>query len=71
MRLVDADMIMEKARHEAEGIESPFKDDWLVYMEWIIDKTPSIDIINIINDINSDEGYRNNWYQEIMSRLKF
>lgn len=42
-RLIDADALIEKAHHEAQGMSKPFKEQFGVLVEWLVEKTPTID----------------------------
>ena len=43
MRLIDADALIEKAYHEAQGMAEPFKGQFGVLVEWLVEKTPTIE----------------------------
>ena len=41
-RLIDADLVIEKANHEAKAMDEPLKSNFDVLVEWIVDKTPTV-----------------------------
>lgn len=41
-RLINADFVIEKASHEAKAMDEPFKSNFDVLVEWIVDKTPTV-----------------------------
>ena len=41
-RLIDADFVIEKASYEAKAMDEPFKSNFDVLVEWIVDKTPTV-----------------------------
>ena len=43
MRLIDADALIEKAHHEAQCMSEPFKEQFGVLVEWLVEKTPTIE----------------------------
>ena len=43
MRLIDADALIQKANYEADGMTEPFKSQIGVLVEWLVDKTPTIE----------------------------
>lgn len=43
MRLINADAVIEKAHHEAKAMPEPFKSEFGVLVEWIVNKTPSVE----------------------------
>jgi hypothetical protein len=40
--LINADFVIEKASHEAKAMDEPFKSNFDVLVEWIVDKTPTV-----------------------------
>jgi hypothetical protein len=40
MRLIDADNLIAKAKTEAQGMSEPFKTNFAILVEWLVDKTP-------------------------------
>ena len=43
MRPIDGDVLIQKASCEAEGMTEPFKSQFGVLVEWLVDKTPIIE----------------------------
>ena len=43
MRLIDADALIEKAHHEEKGMSEPFNEQFGILVEWLVDKTPTIE----------------------------
>lgn len=43
MRAIDADALIRKAQIEAKGMDEPFGSNFAVYVEWLIDKMPTIE----------------------------
>ena len=43
MRCIDGDALIEKAHHEAQCMSKPFKEQFGVLVEWLVEKTPTID----------------------------
>lgn len=43
MRLIDADALIQKANYEADGMTEPFKSQIGVLVEWLVDKTTTIE----------------------------
>ena len=43
MRCIDADALIKKANYEADGMMEPFKSQFGVLVEWLINKMPNID----------------------------
>ncbi len=41
--LIDGDALIEKAHHEAQGMSKPFKEQFGVLVEWLVEKTPTIE----------------------------
>lgn len=41
MRLIDADALIEKAKFEAQAMPEPWKSSFAVYVEWLVNKTPT------------------------------
>ena len=42
MRLIDADVLIEKAHQESKGMSYPYREDFGLLVEWIVDKTPAV-----------------------------
>ena len=42
-RLIDADALIEKAKHEAEGMKGEYKESFAIYVEWLVEKMPPIE----------------------------
>ena len=40
MKLMDANNLIAKAKIEAQGMSEPFKDNFAILVEWLVDKTP-------------------------------
>lgn len=43
MKIIDAEELIAKAQHEAEGMTEPFKSNFAVLVEWLIDKVQPIE----------------------------
>ena len=43
MRCIDANTLIQKANYEADGMTEPFKSQFGVLVEWLVDKTPTIE----------------------------
>ena len=43
MKLVDGEEVIKKAQIEAEAMPEPFKSNFAILVEWIINKTPEIE----------------------------
>ena len=41
-RLLEKSAILAKAKHEAKAMSEPFKSNFATYVEWILDKIPSV-----------------------------
>ena len=41
-RLIDADVLIEKAHQESKGMSYPYREDFGLLVEWIVDKTPVV-----------------------------
>jgi len=39
-KLIDIDLLIEKAKIEAEGMSEPFKSNFVIYVEWLAEKIP-------------------------------
>ena len=42
-RLIDAGALIEKAKHEAEGMKGEYKESFAIYVEWLVEKMPPIE----------------------------
>ena len=55
MRAIDADVLIKAAEYEAEGMSEPFKSSFAVYVEWLVDKQPVVqldpDTISIVMEM--------------------
>lgn len=41
-KLINAEMLIKAAEYEAEAMDEPFKSNFAVYVEWLVDKQPPV-----------------------------
>ena len=61
MRLIDADALIQKANYEADGMTEPFKSQIGVLVEWLVEKTPTIEPERKKDTIQKFHDYQVEW----------
>ena len=55
-KLIEAEILIEKAKIEAKGMSEPFKTNFAILVEWLADKTPET-VVRCENCENWVPGY--------------